>query len=167
MPEGQPGEIWIRSAAAIQRYISGASDDTDFSDGWLKTGDVGYVSPEGLLYLSGRTKDMIIRGGENIYPAEIESCLLTYPGCIEAAVIGMDSAKWGEEVAAVMRCELPAASGDADDVRAHCEHHLAGFKVPAQIIFTDEAFPRNAVQKLLKSAIRDRYFITPSQNTEA
>ena len=167
VPEGQSGEIWVRSAAAIQRYISGVSDDADFSDGRLKTGDVGYVSEEGLLYLSGRTKDMIIRGGENVYPAEIESCLLTYPGCIEAAVIGMDSAKWGEEVAAVMRCEQPAASGDADGVRAHCEQHLAGFKVPAKIIFTDEALPRNAVQKLLKSAIRDRYFITPSQNTEA
>jgi len=153
--EGEPGEIWIRSSAAIQRYVSGVADDSDFNNGWLKTGDVGYVSNEGLLYLSGRVKDMIIRGGENIYPAEIEACLLTLPGCIEAAVVGVPSDHWGEEVGAVLRMEDAI---DARVVQAYCSTRLAGFKVPSRVAFTSEPLPRNAVQKLLKKPIQARYF---------
>lgn len=149
------GEIWIRSSAAIQRYVSGVTDDSDFNNGWLKTGDVGYVSNEGLLYLSGRTKDMIIRGGENVYPAEIEACLLALPGCIEAAVVGVPSEVWGEEVGAVLRMETAT---DPATVLAHCSAQLAGFKVPAHLVFTDEPLARNAVQKLLKKPIQERYF---------
>ena len=155
VPPGEPGEIWIRSSAAIQRYVSGATDNSDFTNGWLKTGDVGYVSDEGLLYLSGRTKDMIIRGGENVYPAEIEACLLTLPGCIEAAVVGVPNAHYGEEVGAVIRTE---ASLDIQTVQDHCRAHLAGFKVPSCVAFAHEPLARNAVQKLLKKPIQERYF---------
>lgn len=156
VPRGEPGELWLRSSAAIDGYASGG-DGTDFIDGWFKTGDVGYVSDEGLLYLSGRVKDLIIRGGENIYPAEVEACLLEFHGCLEAAVIGIDSPHWGEEVAAVLRLEANIPR-DTETVRAHCAAHLAGFKVPAHIRFTDEPLPRNAVNKLLKNLIKDQYF---------
>lgn len=153
--EDEPGEIWIRSSAAIQRYVSGASDESDFSDGWLKTGDIGRVTHEGLLYLSGRAKDMIIRGGENVYPAEIEACLLTLPGCMEAAVVGIPSEHWGEEVGVVLRMETTI---EVAAVKAHCRARLAGFKVPAHVVFADEPLARNAVQKLLKKPIQERYF---------
>ena len=155
-PDGTPGEIWLRSVTAISRYVSGGGED-DFVDGWFKTGDVGYLSGEGLLYISGRVKDMIIRGGENVYPAEIEACLLEFPGCIEAAVVGVPSEHWGEEVGAVIRMHDGQWS-DAEAIRNHCAQHLAGFKIPAHICFTDTPLPRNAVKKLLKKAIVDRYF---------
>jgi len=153
---GEPGELWIKSSAAIQCYRSGGSPD-DIEDGWLKTGDVGYVSEAGLLYLCGRVKDMVIRGGENIYPAEVEACLLEFPGCVEAAVVGLPSQRWGEELAAVIRLRNHA-SATAEAIRSHCGEHLAGFKVPEHIVFANEPLARNAVNKLLKAEIRQTYF---------
>mgnify|MGYP002261546507 FL=1 len=88
LAQGERGEIWIRSASTIDRYVSGSDNQSDFSDGWFKTGDVGYLSEEGLLYLCDRAKDMIIRGGENIYPVEIENCLLSLPGVAEGRARG-------------------------------------------------------------------------------
>jgi len=153
---GEPGEVWIKSSAAIQCYRTGGSPD-DVEDGWLKTGDVGYLSDAGLLYLCGRVKDMVIRGGENIYPAEVEACLLEFPGCVEAAVVGLPSQRWGEELAAVIRLRNDA-SATAEAIRSHCGEHLAGFKVPEHIVFADEPLARNAVNKLLKAEIRQTYF---------
>ncbi len=156
LPPGEAGEIWIRSSTAVLRYESGHSDD-DFREGWLKTGDVGYLSEEGLLYICGRAKDMIIRGGENIYPAEVEACLLALDGVQEAAVVGVPSEHWGEEVATVIRA-TPDSTLDDEAVKSHCKTHLAGFKVPAHITFTEELLPRNALNKLLKKPISERYF---------
>lgn len=153
---GEPGEVWIKSSAAIQCYRTGGSPD-DIEGGWLKTGDVGYLSDAGLLYLCGRVKDMVIRGGENIYPAEVEACLLELPGCVEAGVVGLPSERWGEELAAVIRLR-PGSSATEEAVRVHCAAHLAGFKVPEHIVFTDEPLARNAVNKLLKADIRQQYF---------
>ena len=100
---------------------------------------------------------MIIRGGENIYPSEIEACLLTLPGCLEAAVVGLPHDTWGEEVAAVIRVSGDA-SLDSSVVQSHCRERLAAYKVPAQVVFTDEPLPRNALRKLLKPQIRERYW---------
>jgi len=154
---GEPGEIHVRSSAAIQSYHTGPSRGDAFEGGWLPTGDIGYISDEGLLYICGRAKDMIIRGGENIYPSEVEACLLTLPDCVEAAVVGIPSDQWGEEVAAVIRC-APGHSQTVDQIRAHCEQHLAGFKVPKHVVFIDQELPRNATQKLLKAEIIAQYF---------
>jgi acyl-CoA synthetase (AMP-forming)/AMP-acid ligase II len=157
VPAGEPGEIWVRSSAAIQGYFSGGKPSDEPVDGWMATGDVGYISDEGFLYICGRVKDMIIRGGENVYPSEVEACLLELTGCEETAVIGLPHDTWGEEVGAVIRMSHDQSS-DASEVTAFCKARLAGFKVPAHVVFTDEPLERNALQKLLKAQIRERYF---------
>ena len=156
MPD-EPGEIWVRSSAAIQGYYSGGSDKDLPVDGWMATGDVGYISDEGLLYICGRVKDMILRGGENVYPSEVEACLLEYPGCIEAAVVGIDHPDWGEEVGAVIRLS-DEADANSEAIQAFCKERLAGYKVPVSIKFTDEPLARNALNKLLKAPILSQYF---------
>ncbi|MDB2434850.1 acyl--CoA ligase, partial [Luminiphilus sp.] len=157
VPSGEPGEIWVRSSAAIQGYFSGGNESDKPIDGWMGTGDIGYISGEGLLYICGRVKDMIIRGGENIYPSEIEACLLEYPGCEEVAVVGIEHDTWGEEVGAVIKLQGSVVA-DADGIKSFCKAALAGYKVPEHIVFTDEPLARNTLQKLLKTAIKERYF---------
>jgi acyl-CoA synthetase (AMP-forming)/AMP-acid ligase II len=100
---------------------------------------------------------MIIRGGENIYPSEIEACLLEYPGCEEVAVVGIEHDTWGEEVGVVMKLQA-SATADADAIKSFCKAELAGYKVPEHVVFTNEPLARNALQKLLKAAIKERYF---------
>jgi long-chain acyl-CoA synthetase len=157
VPSSEPGEIWVRSSAAIQGYFSGGKESDKPIDGWMGTGDIGYISDEGFLYICGRVKDMIIRGGENIYPSEIEACLLEYPGCEEVAVVGIEHDTWGEEVGVVMKLQA-SATADADDIKSFCKAELAGYKVPEHVVFTDEPLARNALKKLLKAAIKERYF---------
>ena len=157
VPSGEPGEIWVRSSAAIQGYFSGGKESDKPIDGWMGTGDIGYISDEGFLYICGRVKDMIIRGGENIYPSEIEACLLEYPGCEEVAVVGIEHDTWGEEVGVVMKLQA-SATADADAIKSFCKAELAGYKVPEHVVFTDEPLARNALKKLLKGAIKERYF---------
>ena len=157
VPSGEPGEIWVRSSAAIQGYFSGGKESDKPIDGWMGTGDIGYISDEGFLYICGRVKDMIIRGGENIYPSEIEACLLEYPGCEEVAVVGIEHDTWGEEVGVVIKLQA-SATADADAIKSFCKAELAGYKVPEHVVFTDEPLARNALKKLLKAAIKERYF---------
>ena len=157
VPSGEPGEIWVRSSAAIQGYFSGGTESDKPIDGWMGTGDIGYISGEGLLYICGRVKDMIIRGGENIYPSEIEACLLEYPGCEEVAVVGIEHDTWGEEVGAVIKLQGSVVA-DADGIKSFCKAVLAGYKVPEHVVFTDEPLARNTLRKLLKTAIKERYF---------
>ena len=157
VPSGEPGEIWVRSSAAIQGYFSGGKESDKPIDGWMGTGDIGYISDEGFLYICGRVKDMIIRGGENIYPSEIEACLLEYPGCEEVAVVGIQHDTWGEEVGVVMKLQA-SATADAGAIKSFCKAELAGYKVPEHVVFTDEPLARNALKKLLKGAIKERYF---------
>lgn len=154
-PPGVAGEINVRSSAAIQRYHTGSCED--FYEGWLATGDVGYINEEGLLFICGRVKDMIIRGGENIYPSEIEACLTTLPLCLDAAVVGRPDPKWGEEVAAVVQVP-PGTEANSQLVIEHCQQQLAAFKVPVQVIFTEKPLPRNALRKLLKNKIIAEYY---------
>jgi long-chain acyl-CoA synthetase len=157
VPSGEPGEIWVRSSAAIQGYFSGGKESDKPIDGWMGTGDIGYISDEGFLYICGRVKDMIIRGGENIYPSEVEACLLEYPGCEEVAVVGIEHDTWGEEVGVVMKLQA-SATADVDAIKSFCKAELAGYKVPEHVVFTDEPLARNALKKLLKGAIKERYF---------
>jgi long-chain acyl-CoA synthetase len=160
---GEPGEIWIKSPTCIQSYFCGDNTQDDFADGWFKTGDVGYLNEEGILVICDRVKDMIIRGGENIYPAEVENCLLSLAGCHEAAVFAVASDRYGEEVAATVVCDQNQAL-TAEDIQAHCNRYLAAFKVPQHIQISDQPLPRNATKKPLKQQIKQQFIERQNAN---
>ena len=122
-------------------------------DGWLYTGDIGYVDEDGFLFITDRKKDMIIRGGENIYCVEIENRLVEHPAIADAAVIGVPHPALGEEVKAVVQVEA-GESLTEDEVKAWVAETLANFKVPAYVELTNDKLPRNASGKLLKNVLR-------------
>lgn len=152
---GQTGEIWIRGPIIMPGYWGQpeATADTVTPDRWLKSGDIGRLDEEGFLYITDRAKDMIIRGGENIYCVEIENRLVEHPAIADAAVIGVAHPTLGEEVKAVVSLE-PGASITEADVRAWVAETLANFKVPTFVEITTEKLPRNASGKLLKNVLR-------------
>jgi fatty-acyl-CoA synthase len=123
-------------------------------DGWYHTGDLAVISAEGYLRVAGRITDMIIRGGENIYPKEIEDRLQTHPAVAEVAVVGKPDATWGETVAAFIR-PVPAATVTDNELHAYCRQHLAAYKTPATWIFVD-AFPLTASGKIRKNVLREQ-----------
>jgi len=153
---GQTGEIWVRSPSNIREYWRRPdANATEFRDGWLKTGDIGFIDPEGFLYLADRAKDMIIRGGENIYPVEIENQLLELPAVKEVAVLGLPHERWGEEVAAVIHLH-PGQALDETQLLDFARARLAAYKVPGRVFFTDQPLPRNATNKVLKRELKAR-----------
>jgi acyl-CoA synthetase (AMP-forming)/AMP-acid ligase II len=129
-----------------------ATRATFTADGWLKTGDVGYFDADGYLYIHDRVKDMIISGGENIYPAEIENVLMKHPGVADVAVIGIPSEVWGESPYAMI-VAARGATVDADELLAFARTQLAKFKVPVGVEFRP-ALPRTPTGKLLKRELR-------------
>jgi O-succinylbenzoate-CoA ligase len=154
-PPGVAGEILIRSASNMVGYWNLPQATAEaMQNGWLHTGDVAEQDNDGYVVLRDRLKDMIISGGENIYPAEIEEVILTHPGIREVAVIGQASARWGESPCAVVVAGDPAL--EADDVLAWCEGRLARFKTPKTVQFVDE-LPRNPAGKPLKRLLRERF----------
>jgi acyl-CoA synthetase (AMP-forming)/AMP-acid ligase II len=153
-PPGVPGHIWVRTPTLISGYWNRPDANArEFRDGWFDSGDIGYLDPDGYLYLSDRAKDMVIRGGENIYPLEVESTLLNRPDVLEAVAFGVPDERWGEELALVLRA-APGAALDAEDVRRWLGERLAAFKVPRYIELRSEPLPRNATQKVLKREVR-------------
>lgn len=154
LADGETGEIWVRSVTNLKEYWARPeANASDFRDGWFRTGDVGFIDDEGFLYLADRAKDMIIRGGENIYPVEIENVLIEHEAVKEVAAVGVPHERMGEEVAVVVHlsADLPVEA-----ILAYCRAHLAAFKVPAHVIITTEPLPRNATNKLLKPQIREQ-----------
>ena len=153
LPAGLDGEVVVRGPNVMRGYL-GRPDETAqvLVDGWLRTGDVGHFDSDGYLTLVGRSKDMIIRGGENIYPKEIEDVLASAPTVLEAAVIGVPDVTWGERVVAYVQPK-PDRTVDLDDLKARCTRSLSGYKRPTEVIVTD-AIPKNAVGKLDKPALR-------------
>jgi long-chain acyl-CoA synthetase len=155
--QGERGEILLRSPTVVQGYWNkpDATAET-FKDGWLITGDVGYLDDEGYIFLTDRIKDMIIRGGENIYSIEIESCILTRNDIMEAAAYGVPHDTLGEEVAVTIMPK-PGVSISAEDIKEHVAAHLAGFKVPSYVTIQHEPLPKNATGKVLKKQLRDQF----------
>ncbi|HVM07990.1 MAG TPA: class I adenylate-forming enzyme family protein [Acidimicrobiales bacterium] len=155
VPVGATGEVWVRGPHIMPGYWNkpDATRETITEDGWLKTGDVGHVDDEGFLYITDRAKDMIIRGGENVYCVEIENRLIEHPKIAEAAIIGVPHPTLGEEVKAVVRVE-DGESMTEDEVRQWVGETLANFKVPAYVEFATDKLPRNPSGKLLKNVLR-------------
>jgi acyl-CoA synthetase (AMP-forming)/AMP-acid ligase II len=157
VPAGTVGEVIARGPQMMRGYwnLPEATAET-LVDGWLHTGDAGYLDDEGFLYLSDRLKDMIVSGGENIYPREIEEVISAMPGVLEAAVIGVPDTRWGESVKACVVAE-PDHDLTVDDVITWCRDHLATFKAPRSVDFLD-ALPRNPSGKVLKRELRHPYW---------
>jgi long-chain acyl-CoA synthetase len=154
LPPGRTGEILIKGPIIMAGYWNKPeATAATVRDGWLHTGDVGHLSDDGYLYVTDRAKDMIIRGGENIYCVEIENRLVEHPAIADAAIIGVPHPSLGEEVKAVVQVE-DGRSITEDEVRRWVGDALAAFKVPAYVELRSEKLPRNASGKLLKNALR-------------
>jgi acyl-CoA synthetase (AMP-forming)/AMP-acid ligase II len=155
LPPGEAGEIIARSPTIMKEYWNRPEDTAEaIRDGWYHTGDVGVQDEEGFITIRDRIKDMIISGGENVYPAEVEMVLMQHPGIVDAAVIGQESRKWGESPFAVI---VPKSAGLTEsEVVSHCDGKLARFKLPKGVVFVEE-LPRNATGKVLKRLLREQY----------
>lgn len=160
--EGRPitapdtdGEIWIKGRNVVEGYWNRpeATAALRDADGWLRTGDAGRFDADGYLSITDRIKDMLITGGENVYPAEVEKVLASHPDLAEVAVIGTPDERWGEAVTAVV---VPRSGAEVtlDAVQAHARQHLGGYKVPRRLHVVDQ-LPRNASGKVLKHTLRD------------
>jgi long-chain acyl-CoA synthetase len=161
---GEVGEIWVKTPVTIGRYLNGKDLDTDTLDkrGFFRTGDVGKLDDEGYLFITDRAKDMIISGGVNIYPAEIEAAILLHPAVQDVAVIGIPDDEFGEQVKAF--CELkPHRTTNEAELLDHCRTHLASYKRPKSIEFMSE-LPRNTMGKLLKRELRQPYWKNRERN---
>lgn len=158
LPAGQVGEIVIRAERLMRGYY-GQPEATraTLRDGWLYTRDLGWLDEDGYVFLTGRQADLIIRGGENVAPDEVEAVLGAHAAVEEAAVVGQPDEEWGERVVAVV-VRRAGADVTAEALIAHCRAHLATFKTPERIVFAD-ALPRNALGKLLRADLRARYII--------
>ena len=153
---GEVGEVIIRGPHIMKEYWNRPEATAEtIRDGWLYSGDLATVDKEGFVYIQDRKKDMIISGGENIYPAEIENVLQGHPGILEAAVIGQPSEKWGESPAAIVVAN-PDAAPTAEEILEYCSGKLARFKLPRVIEFADE-IPRNPTGKILKRILREQF----------
>jgi acyl-CoA synthetase (AMP-forming)/AMP-acid ligase II len=153
------GEVWVRTVQLMAGYWRQPQADaaTLTEDGWLRSGDAGYLDDDGYLYISDRIKDMIISGGENIYPAELERVLVEHPDVAEVTVIGVPDEKWGEVGKAVV---VPKAGATVDEeaLLTYCRQHVASFKCPKSVLVVDE-LPRNATGKVLKRQLREPFWV--------
>jgi long-chain acyl-CoA synthetase len=153
---GELGEVCMRGPNVVKGYWNKPEATAEtFRNGWLHSGDIGRVDDEGFLYIVDRAKDMVIRGGENVYCVEIEGVLYEHPAVSEAAVIGIPHCVLGEEVAAVVK-RVPGAGVTEDELKEHVAQRLAAFKVPVRIWIGDDELPRNAAGKVLKRELREK-----------
>jgi long-chain acyl-CoA synthetase len=155
---GGEGEIWVKTPMVIHGYLNAAplGEDTLDADGFFRTGDIGRVDADGYLFITDRAKDMIVSGGVNIYPAEIEAAIIRHPAVQDVAVIGVPDEEFGEQVKAF--CELkPGRLAEPAEILAHCAETLASYKRPRSVEIVAE-LPRNTMGKLLKRELRDPYW---------
>ncbi|MBC8187330.1 MAG: acyl--CoA ligase [Proteobacteria bacterium] len=158
---GQVGELCVRGAQVIRGYLNREDETAEaISDGWLHTGDIARIDDDGFIFIVDRVKDMVLRGGENVYCAEIETVLFDHPMVRECAAFGVPDDRLGEEVGAVL---VLVSEGESDPVseaqtlREHCATRLAKYKIPRYIWITSESLPRNASGKFLKQKLRDDF----------
>jgi len=160
VPTGEVGEAILRMPGREREYYRDVEATAGmWRDGWLYSGDLARLDDDGFLYIVGRKKDVIIRGGNNIHAVDVEAVLLEHPDVVEAAVVGVPHAVLGEDVAAVVVL-APGSAVSADELHEHCAGALADYKVPRRIEFSDE-LPRNATGKVLKAQLRDRLAAAP------
>ncbi|MCJ0764896.1 class I adenylate-forming enzyme family protein [Variovorax terrae] len=156
-----PGEIWLRGPRVLASYWRNPEATASaFHEGWYRTGDLGKRDRQGRLQIVGRKKEMIISGGENVYPAEVQNVLLAYPGVTEAAVFGLPSQAWGEEVRAVVYGEGEAGDRLREaDLLQHCRARIGAYKVPKQIHIAREPLPKNGPGKIATAQVRAQYLL--------
>jgi len=153
---GELGEIVCRGPLLMDRYLNlPTATEEALRGGWMHTGDVGYFDREGYLYVTDRKKDMIVSGGENVYPREVEDVLFEHPDILEAAVIGVPDEKWGERVHAVLVLRAGSAP-DTDGLIAFVRTRLAGYKLPKTVEVVSE-LPKNAAGKVAKNELREAW----------
>jgi acyl-CoA synthetase (AMP-forming)/AMP-acid ligase II len=160
LPVGEAGQVWFDAKATFRYHNDPEKTAKAYNDkGWSSLGDVGYLDADGWLYLTDRISHMIISGGVNIYPQEVENLLTMHPAVADVAVIGVPDPDMGEQVKAVVQPADPSAAGDAlaAELLAYCRERLSGFKCPRSVDFVDE-LPRLPTGKLLKRQLRDRYW---------
>jgi acyl-CoA synthetase (AMP-forming)/AMP-acid ligase II len=155
----EPGEVLVRGPHVMTGYLNrpDATAET-IVDGWLHTGDVAIVDEDGYVYIHDRIKDMIISGGENVYPAEIENVVLQMGAVADCAVIGVPSEKWGESPC-VVAVKVEGAEVSEEEILAHCDGKLARFKLPRAVVFVTE-IPRNPTGKALKRILREEVSVS-------
>jgi acyl-CoA synthetase (AMP-forming)/AMP-acid ligase II len=153
---GEPGELMVRNSWLAEYYHRPDATGKSLHDGFFSVGDIAYKDEEGYFYICDRQIDMIISGGANIYPAEVEAVLYEHPDVVDAAVIGVPDEQWGESVKAVVQLR-PGTPATAEELIAFCGERLAGYKKPRSVDFVDE-LPRDAAGKLLKRKIREPYW---------
>jgi fatty-acyl-CoA synthase len=158
LPPREIGEIAIRTQATMREYWQRpeATAETIDGDGWLRTGDAGYTDEDGYFYLHDRVKDMIISGGENVYPAEVENAIYGHPAVADVAVIGIPDPRWGEAVKACVVLK-PGAAADPNAIIAWARERIAGYKCPKSVDFLP-ALPRNPSGKVLRRELRAPYW---------
>ena len=152
VPQGQVGQIFVRSSTLFDGYTSGATKE--FHDGFMASGDMGYLDEAGRLFVVGRDDEMIVSGGENVYPIEVEKTLTAHPGVAEAAVLGVDDEQYGQRLVAFVVLSDGAAL-DADELKLHVRDSLANYKVPRDITVLPE-LPRGSTGKILRNELRAR-----------
>jgi long-chain acyl-CoA synthetase len=162
---GEVGEVWLRVPNVMAGYFNRPAETSAAvtPDGWLRTGDGGFLDGDGYLFLTDRVKDMIVSGGENVYPIEVEEVLSRHPGVRDVTVIGVPDERWGEAVKALV---IPAAGAAPEPVElvAFARERLAGYKLPRSIEYVDD-FPRTPTGKVRKRELRERY--TPRSSGSA
>jgi fatty-acyl-CoA synthase len=151
LPQGEVGRIFVGTTFPFEGYTGGGNKQ--IIDGMLSSGDVGYFDERGLLYISGRDDEMIVSGGENVFPAEVEDCISAHPDVVEATAIGVEDKEWGHRLRAFV---VKKQNADVDEatIKNHVKDQLAKYKVPREVIFLDE-LPRNPTGKILKRELRD------------
>jgi len=158
LPVGSRGQIWMKGPNVIRGYWNKPEATAEsIVNGWLASGDLGRIDDEGFLYIEDRAKDMVLRAGENVYCAEVESAVYDHPGVYEAAVFGIPNERLGEEVACVVHRKAESTLSD-DELTDFLAASLAAFKIPSRIAFSDVRLPRNPSGKILKRELRETYF---------
>ncbi len=155
VPPGEVGELWVKGSSVIKGYLNRPDANADsFTDGWLHTGDVARIDEDGFIFIVDRKKDMVLRGGENVFCTEVEAGIYRHTAVAECCVFGVPDERLGEEVGVAVVLK-PGETLDADALRAHCGGVMAKHKVPRYVWFMDQALPRNANGKFLRRELRD------------